>query len=568
MQLSDLFARFHKKRKIWKWIGIGLAAFCLLIVIFAEIALGELRALGLREITGFPGARDYLIVFQNDAERRPAGGFITSFAILKFRFGLPFFEFGNVYDEKLIQKNSQPPDPVVASLLAGDFYPGHGFRDGNLDPDFPTSAKELMRLYKLGYPDSDFDGVIAIDFTAFQNLAKELSPEIGGEAGLFAALENQIQNIDLHDPDQIQNRKNFLAEVAKNLIKKSIFHPQKAVASLLDSLHTKHLLFYFQDADAQKVVAAKNWGDVLPAPQNSDLLAIIEGNFGGMKSSRYLVRDVFYDLEFTENEKKELVGTANLKISLAHRGDPAEPISGYYKSLWRIFVPLGSQKISGRLDQTFEDGARSVFGKIIEMNPGESREISLTYQLPASVLQNGIYKLKLFKQPGSAADHFRVTVKLPPGFLLVSQDFDARENLAIFETNLNSDQDLSLKILPDTTPPRLAWQEFTGPGLRTIDLRFNEPLDPDSVAKATFALRDLNFRNQRTDSVAIQKVIFVAPQNIRLTISGATPECREWYELRFAGVADRHGNSLDEQKVTVVQWIDESGQNCDPGRQL
>lgn len=569
MFFRNILAKIHpKKRKIWRWVVAAVVVFFALMVLTIELSVGELGDLGIRRLTGFPFAKNYLIIFQNDAERRPTGGFITSYATLGFRFGIPSFQFGNVYDENLIQKNISPPDPFVAELLAGDFYPGHGFRDGNLDPDFPTSAKELMRLYRLGFPDAEFDGVIALDFTAFEHLAKKLSPEIVGEAGLFAALENQIQNIDLHDPTQIKNRKNFLANIAKNLIKKAIFNPKTASESLLASLKNKHALLYFQDTDIQEMVEAKNWGGVLPAVENSDLLAINEGNYGGMKSSRYIIRDVFYDVEFTENSEGVLIPTANLRISLAHRGDSAEPISGYYKSLWRIFTPLGTQKISGTLDQIFDNSAHQVFSKLVEMNPRESREISFAYELPSSVFADDIYRLKIVKQPGSAADHIRVTVKLPTGFLIASDDFDVRENLAIFETNLEHDEDLALKILPDELPPRLAWQEFIGRNLATIDLRFNEPLDADSVGSATFSLADMNFRNKRFDAVEIRRVRFLSPQNIQLDLSGVTPECREWYELRFDGVADVHGNALRDQKVTVVQWINEFGQNCDPNRDL
>jgi len=569
MFFRKILAKIHpRKKRIWWWIlGIFIALF-FVVMIFVRIVVGELGEIGIRKITGFPLSQNYLIIFQNDAERRPTGGFITSFATLKFRFGIPFFEFGNVYDEKLIQKNSIPPDPIVENLLAGDFYPGHGFRDGNLDPDFPTSARELIRLFQLGFPNADFDGVVALDFTAFENLAKKLSPEIVGRAGLFSVLENQIQNIDLHDPIAIQNRKNFFGEIAKNLIKKSIFHPKIASEILLENLKSKHLLFYFHDPDTQKVVENKNWGGVFPVPENSDLLVVVEGNFGGMKSSRYLMRDIFYDVEFTENFVGELSATANLKIQIAHRGDFAEPISGFYKGLWRIFVPLDSQKISGKVEQNFNDGSHQVFTKIVEMNPDESREISLSYELPLAVFSDGFYNLRLQKQPGSARDHVRVTVKFPPGFLFDSDDFDTRENLAIFETNLDFDQNLSLKILPDLTPPRLAWQEFTGRNFRNIDLRFNEPLDPDSVSLATFAVSDLNFRNQKTDQVFIQNIKFIPPQNIQLEISGVTVECREWFELIFDGIADRHGNLLRDQKVTVVQWVDEFGENCDPNREL
>ena len=561
MFFRKILVKIHpKKKRTWIWIVGIFAAIFALIFLSIRIAIGELGELGIRKITGFPLAQNYLVVFQNDAERRPTGGFITAFATLKFRAGIPFFEFGNVYSEKLIQKNSAPPDPLVAQLLAGDFYPGHGFRDGNLDADFPTSAEELIRLFRLGFPGSDFDGVIAVDFTAFENLAKKLSPEISGDAGLFAALENQIQNVDLHDPDELKNRKNFLGDVAKNLIKKSIFHPKIASEIFVENLRSKHLLFYFRDPEIQKVVAEKNWGGILPVPENSDLLAVVEGNFGGMKSSRYLLRDIFYDVEFTENSENELSATANLRIALAHRGDAAEPISGFYKSIWRIFTPPASAGAGS--------ASSRIFTKIVEMNPGESREINLKYSLPPEILAAGKYNLRLQKQPGSADDHIRITVKMPAGYLLASDDFDARENLAIFETNLDSDQNLSLRILPDTIPPRLAWQNFTGKNFRTIDLRFNEPLDPDSVAIAAFALRDLDFRNSRTDDIRIEKIEFVPPQNIELQISGATAECREWFELRFDGVADRHGNILRDQKVTVVQWVDSAGQNCDPNREL
>jgi hypothetical protein len=571
MNFQAVLEKMHliKKKKSWKWIIASIVGVLILLGIFVKLLVGELGELGLLRVSGFPGGNDYLLVFQNDAERRPTGGFITSYAILKFRAGVPVFEFGNVYDDKLIQKGSVPPSEIMEELLAGDFYPGHGFRDGNFDPDFPTTAKELIRLYKLGYPDAEFDGVIAVDFTAFDSLARSLAPEIVGEAGLFSQIENEVQNIDLHNPQAIQTRKNFLADLAKSLIKKSIWHPKAASRSILESLKEKHILFYFQNPKTQKIVETKNWGGVLAQKFGGDFLAINEGNYGGMKSSRYIIRDVFYDVEFVENNSNELIPTAYLRIALKHRGDAAEPISGYYKGFWRIFTPIGvERKTRGKFEKEFDNGFHQVFGKVIQMNPSEAREITLSYDLPEFVMRDRSYRLKLVKQPGSGSDFVRVSVKLPSGYLSASNDFTTKENLAVYQTLLDEDKELELKILPDTTLPRLAWQEFIGRNLRTIDLRFNEPLDPDSVAAATFELADMNYRNKRFDSVKIRRVRFVPPQNIQLDISGATPECREWYELRFDGIADQHGNILRDQKITIVQWIDEFGRNCDPDREL
>lgn len=576
MKLPRILHR-SSKGKVWKIVVLFLALALLAFVVISISRLGELNDLGIGKLTGFPGFRSYLVVFQNDAERRPTGGFITAYGVLKIRLGIPSLSFGNVYDEKLIQKGTVPPDPTVAELIGGPLYPGHGFRDGNIDPDFSVSAKELMRLYQLGYPKQKFDGVIAVDFTAFENLVNALQPELAGEAGLFSKIEDSVQEVDIHDPAALKNRKNFLGDLAKQLIKTVIFSPSlqdDAAGSLVQSLYEKHILLYFQDSELQKRAEEKGWTGKLPFSASSDLLAINEGNYGGMKSSRYLVRDVNYDVEFQETDKG-LEPVASLKVRVAHRGDVAEPISGYYKGYWRIYAPLGAELLSGRVENVAGDAYRQVWSKVVEMNPGEEREISLSYKLPEFVAKDGVYSLGLVKQPGSSADHYRVTIKLPAGFRFQvsgvrgqgSEGFDVRENLAIFETELNSDTDLSLKIIPDLAPPRLSWQEFIG-GINTINLRFNEALDSESLKQAVFTIKDLNYRNKTTDPVSIQNVRFVFPQDVYLDLAGVSEECREWYEVGLSGVADKRGNILKDKKITVVQWLNTEGENCDPERKL
>jgi hypothetical protein len=578
VKLPKFLHRSHKMKTWKKVLLISVLSLLAVFVIFVMISisrLGELKDLGIGKITGFPGFREYLVVFQNDAERRPTGGFITAYGVLKFRFGIPSLSFGNVYDEKLIQKGTLPPNDIVASLIGGPQFPGHGFRDGNIDPDFPTTAEELIRLYQLGYPKADFDGVIAVDFTAFENLVEAVEPELIGSGGLFAEIEKQVQDIDLHNEESLADRKNFLGDLAKSLIKKIIFHPSlqdDAADSMVESLNSKHILLYFRDAELESRVEEKNWGGALPFTAGSDFLAINEGNYGGMKSSRYLVRDIEYDVEFQETEAG-LEPIANLKVYIAHRGDNSEPTSGYYKGYWRIFAPLGSELISGKVDESYDDGFHQVWGRLVDMNPGEQRMISLQYRLPDFVLNEDIYNLELIKQPGSAEDHVRVTVKLPHGYLtqLATSNsqlsFDTRENLAIFETMLSEDLDLDLEIIPDTLPPHLSGQDFVG-GINTVNLRFNEALDTSSVANAIFSIRDLDYRNKRTDPVQITSVRFLPPYDVQLDLTGTSEECREWYELSLDGVADQHGNVIADKKVTVVQWLNVAGENCDPENRL
>jgi len=92
-----------------------------------------------------------------------------------------------------------------------------------------------------------------------------------------------------------------------------------------------------------------------------------------------------------------------------------------YRTYTRIFVPLGSKLISssgamendkvldpkrtpGRIDTVDELGRRS-FGAFLSVEPGETRELVFTYELPESISKAaaGHYGLLVQKQPGTEA---------------------------------------------------------------------------------------------------------------------------------------------------------------------
>lgn len=547
--------------------ALSVIIFGLLTFGFFYWSLGEFRAFGFLRVTNFPDSQKYLIVLQNDAERRPTGGFLTSYGILTFRFGIPSFQLGNVYDPRLIQQDTVAPDPTVAQLLASPFFPGHGFRDSNFDPNFPTAAEEMLHTFALGFPETQLAGVFALDFTAVARLAQTLNlPEIN-----FLDLSARVKTIDLHNPAEIFKRKDFLAELTQKLCWYAFTKPQQTVASLLTSFREKNALLYFRDPELQALARQQNFAGELSGPPNSDFLAIVEGNYGGLKSSRYLLKNFTYTLDFREDLKQPNANTftiwATLEIELTHAGQNAELISGFYQSFWRAYLPPGIQLLEQTSAREFETGKAKVLEKIVQMQPGESRRLKFRYQLPASVLQEGQYRLKVWRQPGGDPFLGRIVARLPAGYRTHSAQFRAREELALFEGNFAQDTSLVLTILPDKMPPRLAWQDFVG-GLKEIDLRFNEPLAAASIQAENFQLRDLNFRNSTSDPVAITAVRFLPPQNIRLTVQGIQPVCREHFGLTLQGLTDQHGNTLPSQEVTVVTWLTETGAICDPALAL
>lgn len=564
--------RFRPRR----WIAGFLVLLALSFAGFAWSSLGQLRQLPLFSSIGFPGAARYLVVFQNDAERRPTGGFITKYALLSFHFGLPWLSFGDVYDPALIQKGTRPADPFAARLLASPTYPGHGFRDGNLDPDFPASARELIRLYQLGYPDTELDGVLSLDFTAFTRIfvasgqaTGEFAPDL-----LFARVEHEIQNIDFHDPAEVAARKNIIGALAGRILKSAALHPgrwDELAGALAASFNEKHAQLYFVDPELQARVERIGWAGQLPRVAGVDIVGIIESNLGGLKSSRYLLRDIEYRVDFTRDAAGKLAGIGNLKVRIEHRGDYSEPVSGYYKGVWDALAPAGAQLdrgMSSPVSAVDSAGSWQRIRRELDLQPGESRELEYRYSLPASILsESGEYRLQLFRQPGGLADPVRISIQVPTGLLISSADFVPLERLAVWQGVLDRDQLLSLQILPDREPPRVSSQQFAG-GIDAIDIRFAEPLDPASVPAAQFSIADKNFRNSVTDPVVIRAVEFRAPQTVRLRLAGVSEVCREQFAVTISGIRDPAGNAIQNKEITAVQWLNSAGQNCDPENKL
>lgn len=572
---------WRRRRRVWPrvlaWTAGVIVACGALAWLVVAVNLGQLRQLGFFALTGFPGGRDYLVVLQNDAERRPTGGFITAYAVVRLRAGVPLISFGDVYDPRLIRAGSRPPDPTVADFLAGSSYPGHGFRDANLTPDWPATARDLAEFYRLGFPGETFDGIFAVDFTALQRIVAAVggAGDFNGEL-LFAQLEESVQNIDFHNPEEVASRKNVLGELAFGVIKKVLRHPGRLAAvfeSLQKSLADRHALLFFADSQLQKKTEQLGWAGRWPAATvGQDFLAVVEGNYGGLKSSRYLLRDVNYDVTLADPaagtaSRENLAATARLAITVSHRGTFSEPVSGYYQGYLRVYAPRGAALTAGNVNRSWADDTHQIFELLVGLQPGETRVYQLAYRLPQLTLAGG-YQLHLAPQPGGDADLYRVTVGLPAGYLAEkAAGFLPREGLAVWRGLLDRDQKLSFAIRSDTQPPRLAWQKFVG-GIETIELRFAEPLDPASLARATFSLTDADYRNHQTDTPSITAVRLHDPQTVWLTVAGLTPACREWFRLTYAGVADRHGNAASERTATVVQWLTPGGQNCDPENRL
>lgn len=554
-----------KKRKWLKWV----AAAILFIILYLVSALGYLRIFipHYFSLTGFPFAqKNYLVVFQNNHELRPGGGFISAFGIAKFQSG--FFtgiDIEDVYGDIDEHPYMAPPYPME-KMLADKNYKGYTFRDGNFSPEQNKNAEELIRLLHITKPKLQIDGVISVNYSFLEDLLGTLNGiSIDGKfynkESLFELLEYTVNNVDKHNIEALAGRKNILKSLSQAIIKKIIFNPlrlRSITDTIVRNLAEKQIQLNFKDSSLQNMVSEQAWAGSWPIDYPGDFLALNEANLGGMKSDRYLQRNVTYHVTVEENGPNDFTSTAEVWVDLYHYGIENIPLSGNYSGYFRIFAPKGAQLLAAasayRNDLKEEDQENThSFGNIVRLKPGERTQLYYKYRLPSTIFTKENYHLFIPKQSGTEADNYNVIIQLPQGYSVQSNEFEPKENVAYFQDNLLTDRFLNFKILPDKLGPRVVYQTFEG--LNTILLVFQEELNGQNLQAENFVIKDDNAKNTGvTDQVSVAGVKKEG-KAIRLSLNGVSNQPEEHYVITFRDVSDKHENTIEPnpQTITVVQ---------------
>ncbi len=174
----------------------------------------------------------YLILFQNNYELRPTGGFISAYGVLTTTLGVPSINFYDVYGEIDDHEYMDPPYYPMGELLGGPMYGGYTFRDSNHFADFEDSAAEIIKMYALTNPSARIAGILTIDFSALEDMVGLYEPVPAGEFeltenNLFETLEAEVSDINRHSEEELSTRKDIMKDVIKNLIEKIALHPFK-----------------------------------------------------------------------------------------------------------------------------------------------------------------------------------------------------------------------------------------------------------------------------------------------------------------------------------------------------
>lgn len=385
----------------------------------------------LGKMAGAEKKQKYLVLFQNDNELRPTGGFLTAYAIINIEKGVVTSEKSDdIYelDQKFRQKIAIPA--VLGKYLTTEKY--YHLRDMNISPDFKVSMEEFYKNYStIKGEEKEIDGIIAVDTYVLSELLRVIGPVEAPGYGTFSA-ENNIkcdcpqvvyalsEIITKPTPYLREDRKGVLGPLMKSILAKTYDLDKAKFGELfqvaISSMEGRHVQMYFMDEGTQKaaeqinaagrIYEMKNNLKGWQIGQNMDFLAIVDANLGGAKSNLFTNYEVKQIIQAPMDGRLEK--TVEITYKNTRKADNCNLEAGQLclnstlNDWLRIYLPKDSKlvEIQGISNEasTYEEGNLTVIDGYFSLEPMGLAKIKLTYTIPYTDTVN--YNLKMWKQGG------------------------------------------------------------------------------------------------------------------------------------------------------------------------
>ncbi len=423
-------------------------------------------------VLGAEHDRQYLLLFENNHELRPTGGFIGSIGLVNIKRGVvENVAVNSVYDpDGQLLKAIAPPEPL--RRIVDRWF----LRDANWFVDYRSSARTIADfLEKEKGP--TVDGVIALTPEVIKSLLKITGPIALPRYNVTVDSENFVpltQEEVTYTYDRTINKpKQFLHDLApllmNRLMQASREHVGEVLAALMGTLREKQLLLYFRDEAVQQRIEAIGWAGAIEQ-RAPGFLSVNTANIGGHKSDQFIEQEIDYRLEVKADRSVEAVVT----IRRTHHG-PTEALDREYPPdenpafrdniVWqRVLVPLGAelleangfsaepkrepsltarsadqleanpllaewqraQRLSASGTIVGQEAGLTYFANWQITKPGQTTIGLYRYRLPSvERLPGGLnlfesYALQLVKQPGDLRTTVRAELVLPPNMRMVT----------------------------------------------------------------------------------------------------------------------------------------------------
>lgn len=379
------------------------------------------------------GAREpatILLLFLNNTELRPGGGFLGTFGAATIRAGaLVDFRTDDVYNLDRHVEGTQrvePPVPFRKHGIVTWWY----LRDANWSPDFATSSRSVLDFYRR--EGGEGNPVLVVGFTpTFASALLRIVGPIEIEGVRFDAeniadeLEYQVE-VGYHEKGIPRpQRKAIIAPLSRTAIDRLLARPIREWGPVVDAVanaaRERQLLAYSRDSALQEFVERFNLGGrVRPITAGDDAVMVVDANLGALKTDPVVERSIRYAII---PDGEGFRGTIRLRYR--NTGTFTWKTTRY-RTYTRVYLPEGTELIrthgamerdrsdaSGPVDVGAELG-RTVLGAFLSIEPGEERSLVFEVRLSpvvAARIRAGTYTLRAQKQLGSIATPLTVDLE-------------------------------------------------------------------------------------------------------------------------------------------------------------
>lgn len=414
------------------------------------------------------GDKKILVLFENNNELRPTGGFMGTFGSFNVSNGLiKSSKISSIYD-----LDGQLTERIAAPFPLKQVSTVWHLRDSNWFSNFPESAKKITQFYEKEGGETP-DMTIVLTPNIVSDLLKITGPIKMPAYNAVLDSDNFVESTQVitsvNYDKNLNKPKQMLADFFPVLLQHLATLKREQIVDVLTvfqkNLLSKQVVLFSHDANLQSQLSSFNWTGELKNTDR-DFLQLTYANLNGNKTDLAIKTDVKLETEIAQDQ---------INNTLTIRRTSTLPEGKQFDSIGflRIYVPEGSTLISTsgfattpdapKEDATLKtdpdvlawesnsvkdlvsgtiigkESGKTIFGNWAQVWGGRTQVITIKYKLPFTLKNIDHYSLLLQKQAGSVNQTFEYSINFS-GKALEWKNFSP-DNLEA--NNLNGKFDLN-----------------------------------------------------------------------------------------------------------------------------
>ncbi|WP_110182320.1 DUF4012 domain-containing protein [Nocardioides solisilvae] len=299
---------------------------------------------------GGSGNRDYLVVFQNNAEVRATGGLPGAWAHVRTDRGrVEMVEQGSTAD---FPERDAPVLPLTpAERKVYDVQLGTYWHDANFTPHFPRAA-DLWRAHFEETRETELDGVLSLDTVALAYLLEGTGPV--SAAGVTIDSDNAVDELlhqtyrELEDPAAQDARFQAVSTAVFEAVTGEPQSPMDLAAGFgRAGREGRFLVHSFRSQEQQELAGTAVAGELPSNDEATPYVDVTLDDATGSKMSYYLRHGVKVRAESCTGDVQRLAGSMRLGSTIS--ADEVEDLPVYISGGGTYGTEPGSQLVVVRL---------------------------------------------------------------------------------------------------------------------------------------------------------------------------------------------------------------------------